>query len=103
MHSQEPPAEKFKNINSLHSVEFVENAKKAVVYYDPLTNRAVTLYGSPGMAMSMTDYAKIRVPRGVAYNIIDIMSAPDEALPELNLSAYSDPSLNMFYRYLNAL
>lgn len=99
MNYQEQPQEKFESIQ----FEYAENAKLAVVYHDPITHRMNHLLGSVSMQMSMDEYAKLRVPDGVEYNIVSYESAPNEVLPNLNINAYSDKSLNMFYRYLNAL
>lgn len=99
MNCQELPLEKLENTQ----YEYAENAKLAIVYHDPITNRVNYLLGSAEMIMSMDEYAKLRVPEGVVYNIVRHESAPNEVLPGLNFSAYSDKSLNMFYRYLNAL
>ena len=63
----------------------------------------VALQGSLYMNMSMEDYAKLRVPEDVKYNIVEHTSTVNEVLPELNFLEYENESLNMFYRYLNAL
>lgn len=99
MNSQEQPQEKLKNTQ----FEYAENAQLAVVYHDPLTGKMVHLLGSANMQMTMDEYAKIRVPSEIVYNIVSFTSAPNEVLPELDLNAHKDKSLNMFYRYLNAL
>jgi hypothetical protein len=99
MNFQEQQQEKLENTQ----FEYAENAKLAVIYNDPITNRPVHLLGSAYMTMSMHEYAKLRVPDGVQYNVVTFESAPNEVLPGLNFNAYSDKSLNMFYRYLNAL
>ena len=107
MSSQEQPLEKSENTFVFEEItepnNFVDNAKKAIVYNDPLTLRPVMLHGSASMTMSMEDYAAVRVPADVRYNIVELQSSPDQVLPELNFQAYTDKSLNMFYRYLNAL
>ena len=106
MSFQKPQLEKLENpplFEQLEPKKFVENASQAVVFHDPITNRSVTLMGSASMTLSMEEYAELRVPPGVAYNIINVTSAPNEAIPEIVSQEYSDPALNMFYRYLNAL
>lgn len=106
MNSQELQLEKLENTTVFKLVEpekFVENAKQAVIFHDPITDRSVTMLGSSTMTMSMKEYAELRVPQGISYNIINITSAPNEAIPELVTDEYCDQSLTMFYRYLNAL
>lgn len=90
-------------LEKLENTSFEENAKKSIVYHDPITNRMVALHGSLYMNMSMEEYATLRVPEGVSYNIVDHKSTVNEVLPELNFLEYENDSLNMFYRYLNAL
>ena len=106
MNSQKLQQEKLENTPVFTQVDtdvFVQNAKQAVVFHDPLTNRTVTLMGSASMAMTMEEYAQMRVPTGIDYNIINVIAAPNEAIPELVTQEYTDQSLTMFYKYLNAL
>jgi hypothetical protein len=97
MNFQEQQQAKLENMN------YVENAKKAVVYHDPITRKMVVLQGSASMDISMEEYAALRVPTDIQYTIIGVNAAPNESLPDLNFNHTSSDSLNMFYRYLNAL
>jgi hypothetical protein len=104
MSSQELQPEKSKSTQYIdNDFPFIENVKYAVAYYDPLSLREVLLYGSPMMKISMEDYAKLRVPEGIPYKVIELNTSPNETLPDLNFTTYSNDSLNMFYKYLNAL
>lgn len=104
MNSQEHPQERskstpFDNINWEH----IENVKYGVVFTDPVTNKSVIMQGSSTMTMSMEDYAKLRVPAGVPYAIIEMQSSINETVPGMNCEEPVTESLNMFYKYLNAL
>lgn len=106
MNFQKPQLEKLEGSPEFIQIEpekFVQNATQAVVFQDPITNRTVTLMGSASMTLSMKEYAEIRVPPDIAYNIINVIAAPNEAIPELVTQEYTDQSLTMFYKYLNAL
>lgn len=106
MNFQELQPEKLENTPLFTQVEvdkFSSNENQAVVFHDPITCRMVAFMGSASMTMSMEEYAKLRVPKDIPYNIISMTSAANEAIPELVRQEYTDRSLNMFYKYLNAL
>lgn len=74
-----------------------ENDYKIIVFSDPITGKTVSLECSSFMNISIEEYIKLRVPDNVSYTIIDTRSRPQTD------NLVENTSLNMFYKYLNAL